>query len=248
MIRELKEGRMTWKEFAEWIGASYVSIKRANTRQKKLEILKFYADYHIETTKSGKQTYLVIDKVKEPVYTRVKERYANWESTWDINGDGVDTVKNASNNFYNQNPDLKVSIAPSTNYSYYGDARREDYGRAVGLLKGQRGKKGTSYRVWAQEVKSGKYRVLTKEELDKINEIKEEMHLNIKVDADELKDLKKEYKNMSDEEKAAANALLGKNILEQQDDEQYLTYLGRISEALGFMPKRVIVHQLQWGD
>lgn len=40
------------------------------------------------------------------------------------------------------------------------------------------------------------------------------MHLNIKVDADELKDLRKEYKNMSEEEKAAANALLGKNILE----------------------------------
>ena len=51
---------------------------------------------------------------------------------------------------------------------------------------------------------------------------------------------------MSDEEKNAANALLGKNILEQQDDDQYLTYLGRIAETLGFMPKRVIVHQLQW--
>ena len=72
------------------------------------------------------------------------------------------------------------------------------------------------------------------------------MHLNVKVDADELKDLKKEYKNMSEEEKAAANALLGKNILEQQDDNQYLTYLGRIAETLGFMPKRVIRHELQW--
>ena len=244
-MKELKEGRISYKELADWFGVSYVSIKRISTRQKKLEILKFYADFHIETTKSGRQTYIVIDKVKEPIYTKIKERYANWESTWDINGDGVNTVKNASNNFYNQNPDLKVSIAPSTNYNYYGDARREDYGRAVGLLKGQRGKKGISYRVWAQEIKSGKYRVLTKEELDKINEIKESMHLNIKVDADELRDLKKEYKYMNDEEKNAANALLGKNILEQQDDDQYLTYLGRIAETLGFMPKRVIVHQLQ---
>lgn len=247
-MKELKEGRISYKELADWFGVSYVSIKRISTRQKKLEILKFYADFHIETTKSGKQTYIVIDKVKEPIYTKIKERYSNWESTWDINGDGVDTVKNASNNFYNQNPDLKVSIAPSTNYNYYGDARREDYGRAVGLLKGQRGKKGISYRVWAQEIKPGKYRVLTKEELDKINEIKESMHLNVKVDADELRDLRKEYKNMSEEEKNAANALLGKNILEQQDDDQYLTYLGRIAETLGFMPKRVIVHQLQWED
>ena len=247
-MKELKQGKITYKELADWFGISYSSMRRQDVKEKKLVILSFYADFHIEITKSGKKTYIVIDKVKEPIYTKIKERYANWESTWDINGDGVDTVKNASNNFYNQNPDLKVSIAPSTNYNYYGDARREDYGRAVGLLKGQRGKKGISYRVWAQEIKPGKYRVLTKEELDKINEIKESMHLNIKVDADELKDLRREYKNMSDEEKNAANALLGKNILEQQDDNQYLTYLGRIAEALGFMPKRVIVHQLQWGD
>ena len=247
-MKELKEGKITYKELADWFGIAYNTMRRQDTKEKKLVILSFYADFHIETTKSGKQTYIVIDKVKEPIYTKIKERYANWESTWDINGDGVDTVKNASNNFYNQNPDLKVSIAPSTNYHYYGDARREDYGRAVGLLKGQCGKKGISYRVWAQEIKSGKYRVLTKEELDKINEIKESMHLNIKVDADELRDLRKEYKNMSEEEKVAANALLGKNILEQQDDNQYLTYLGRIAETLGFMPKRVIVHQLQWAD
>ena len=247
-MRELKEGKISYKELADWFGMSYSTIRRPATKEKRLNILKCYADYHIEATKSGKQTYVVIDKVKESVYTAVKERYEDWESTWDVNGDGVDTVKNASNNFYNRHPDLQAAIAPSTNYNYYGDARREDYGRAVGLLKGQRGKKGISYRVWAQEVKSGKYRVLTKEELDKINKIKEEMHLNIKVDADELRDLKKEYKNMNDEEKAAANALLGKNILEQQDDEQYLTYLGRIAETLGFMPKRVIVHQLQWGD
>lgn len=247
-MKELKQGKITYKELADWFGISYSTMRRQDTKEKKLVILSFYADFHIETTKTGKKTYIVIDKVKEPIYTKIKERYANWESTWDINGDGVDTVKNASNNFYNLNPDLKVSIAPSTNYNYYGDARREDYGRAVGLLKGQRGKRGISYRVWAQEVKPGKYRVLTKEELDKINKIKEEMHLNIKVDADELRDLKKEYKYMNDEEKAAANALLGKNILEQQDDNQYLTYLGRIAETLGFMPKRVIVHQLQWGD
>lgn len=247
-MKELKQGKITYKELADWFGISYSTMRRQDTKEKKLVILSFYADFHIETTKSGKKTYIVIDKVKEPIYTKIKERYANWESTWDINGDGVDTVKNASNNFYNQNPDLKVSIAPSTNYNYYGDARREDYGRAVGLLKGQRGKKGISYRVWAQEIKPGKYRVLTKEELDKINEIKESMHLNIKVDADELRDLRKEYKNMSEEEKNAANALLGKNILEQQDDDQYLTYLGRIAETLGFMPKRVIVHQLQQED
>lgn len=247
-MKELKQGKITYKELADWFGISYSTMRRQDVKEKKLVILSFYADFHIETTKSGKKTYIVIDKVKEPIYTKIKERYANWESTWDINGDGVDTVKNASNNFYNQNPDLKVQIAPSTNYNYYGDARREDYGRAVGLLKGQRGKEGISYRVWAQEIKPGKYRVLTKEELDKINEIKESMHLNVKVDADELRDLRKEYKNMSEEEKNAANALLGKNILEQQDDNQYLTYLGRIAETLGFMPKRVIVHQLQWGD
>lgn len=54
MSFELKEGKITWKQLAEWFGTSYDAIRRNGTRQKKLEILKFYADYHLETTKSGK--------------------------------------------------------------------------------------------------------------------------------------------------------------------------------------------------
>ena len=100
-MKELKQGKITYKELADWFGISYSTMRRQDVKEKKLVILSFYADFHIEITKSGKKTYIVIDKVKEPIYTKIKERYANWESTWDINGDGVDTVKNASNNFYN---------------------------------------------------------------------------------------------------------------------------------------------------
>ena len=75
-MKELKEGKITYKELADWFGIAYNTMRRQDTKEKKLVILSFYADFHIETTKSGKQTYIVIDKVKEPIYTKIKERYA----------------------------------------------------------------------------------------------------------------------------------------------------------------------------
>ena len=53
-MRELKEGKISYKELADWFGMSYNTIRRPSTKEKRLNILKFYADFHIETTKSGK--------------------------------------------------------------------------------------------------------------------------------------------------------------------------------------------------
>lgn len=253
-MKELKKGKMSYAELADWFGISYDSLRQTATKKKKLEILKYYADFHIaKIGKTAKKTCIVIDNVKEPVYTKVREKYKDWESTWDINKCGMDTVTHAAEEFYDKNPDIQFKIASSTNYKYYGQARREDYGCAIGRLR-DGGKKGRSYRVWAQEMGKGKYRPLSKEEIDKIERIKKECGLNLEVgiDAETLMDLKKEYKYMSKEEQDKLKIKLSESLLAdcEKQRENYMQYMALIAKELGFSPKRVIVNEaeMDWED
>lgn len=68
-LKELKEGKISLKELAEFFGIAYGSIRTEVTRRRKLKLLKEkYADYHIVYRKNGSISYIVIDKVKEPFY------------------------------------------------------------------------------------------------------------------------------------------------------------------------------------
>lgn len=68
-LRELKEGKISLKELAEFFGIAYGSIRTEVTRRRKLKLLKEkYADFHIVYRKNGSIDYIVIDKVKEPFY------------------------------------------------------------------------------------------------------------------------------------------------------------------------------------
>lgn len=68
-LRELKEGKISLKELAEFFGIAYGSIRTEVVRRRKLKLLKEkYADYHIVYRKNGSISYIVIDKVKEPFY------------------------------------------------------------------------------------------------------------------------------------------------------------------------------------
>lgn len=68
-MKELKEGRISLKELAEFFGISYLTIKKEVTKRRKLKLLKEkYADFHIVYRKNGSIDYIVIDKVKEPFY------------------------------------------------------------------------------------------------------------------------------------------------------------------------------------
>lgn len=67
--KELKEGRISLKELAEFFGISYLTIKKEVTKRRKLKLLKEkYADFHIVYKKNGNIQYIVIDKVKKPFY------------------------------------------------------------------------------------------------------------------------------------------------------------------------------------
>ena len=92
---ELQIGKLTSKEFAQWKGVTEGTIK--NNRQKYLEELSIFADFHLEGNKR-KQIY--IDKVHIPVYAKETDRLVNEiaavfrEKIWDKSG--IDTVSNAA--------------------------------------------------------------------------------------------------------------------------------------------------------
>ena len=68
-MKELKEGKISLKELAEFFEISYLTIKKEVTKRRKLKLLKEkYADFHIVYKKNGNIQYIVIDKVKKPFY------------------------------------------------------------------------------------------------------------------------------------------------------------------------------------
>lgn len=67
-MKELKEGKTSLKELAEFFGIAYATIRGEVVKRRKLKLLKDYADYHIVYRKNGSISYIVIDKVKEPFY------------------------------------------------------------------------------------------------------------------------------------------------------------------------------------
>lgn len=68
-MKELKEGKISLKELAEFFGIAYKTIRYEVTKRRKLKLLKEkYADFHIVYKKNGNIQYIVIDKVKKPFY------------------------------------------------------------------------------------------------------------------------------------------------------------------------------------
>ena len=67
-LKELKEGKISLKELAEFFGIAYGTIRREISKRRKLKLLKDYADFHIVYRKNGSIDYIVIDKVKKPFY------------------------------------------------------------------------------------------------------------------------------------------------------------------------------------
>lgn len=124
---ELKLGKMSNKELAEWFGISVGSFK--NRRKDKLEELKGYANFNIvyggveikeiyenEFNKSRKSNYVKIrDKIDE-----------KW------NDNGLDTCKNVSKKII-KDIGNELALADSTVYVYTRQGRDELYGKPYGI-------------------------------------------------------------------------------------------------------------------
>ena len=157
---ELSVGKIKVTELAEWFGVSKATF--ANTKKKKLEELKEFADYELISKQQ-----IQITKIKCPIY--VKKHSKNYEiikkqitKTW--NPDGIDTCKRVSNQIYKEKCN-ELTLTESSTYNYTIKAKTELYGKCGSKYGGSI---GYSNYIWAKwDGKHQKYVKLSPEE-DKI--------------------------------------------------------------------------------
>jgi hypothetical protein len=101
-MSELKEGRMTYRELSVWFGMKPDSLsKNPKTKKKKMEILKRFADYHVE----GRCLY--IDAIKIPEFSKA---YDIIEENFDIEWHKkpkIDTCARVGGIIYAKHPEIQ---------------------------------------------------------------------------------------------------------------------------------------------
>lgn len=150
---ELVEGQlMSNNDLAEWFQIKPGSFR--NTKAKKLEELKKYAEYEIQGTK------VLIVKVIEPKFVKRKDySIVKEEFTQVYNKSKIDTASNVSKKIYNKRKS-DLTIKESTTYEYTREARNELYGKPfIG-----KGKLGTCRYIWVKKLDEGKYERFNDEE------------------------------------------------------------------------------------
>lgn len=150
---ELKLGKMTNKDIAEWMGISAITFNGHKEKYLK-ELENNYFKYHLE----GKRVY--IDEIYNPVfkkgvkpYQMVKEKI---DDIWSKNG--LDSCKNVSEQIVEYYGD-KLEIKPSTAYKYTTRGRNDLYGKPFG----GEGEIGSCEYVWCKKTDNG-YELLSEEE------------------------------------------------------------------------------------
>lgn len=150
---ELVEGQlMSNNDLAEWFQIKPGSFR--NTKTKKLEELKKYAEYEVQGSKVLITKVIESKFVKRKDYSIVKEEF-----TQVYNKSKIDTASNVSKKIYSKRKS-DLSIKPSTTYEYTKEARNELYGKPfVG-----KGKLGTCRYIWVKKLDEGKYERFNDEE------------------------------------------------------------------------------------
>lgn len=151
---ELKEGKMTIRELSLWFGLKPDTISNGSksAREKKFNLLKTYADYHMEGTK------IVIDRVKYPVYSKAFEiieeefpkrwghiKNSSHEIIKDLKKNKIDTCTRVSKDIWYNVPSVQQSISLETSRKYVNKVKTRDYGRNY---LDEHGLKGRSEYVW----------------------------------------------------------------------------------------------------
>lgn len=222
---ELKLGKMTQKELAEWFGISYNTLKtHPATKAKRLELLKSFADYHIE-----KKT-IYIDKIHIPVYSKaydiVKEEFPK---TWHENK--IDTCARVGAEIYYKNKEVSSQVKLDTAQTYTCRVKKEFYGR--NHIK-ECGTKGYSEYIWGKILPGGQCEELSPEEKEIVKECSQESY----------------GKTLSDKVALLADAFNKHEITEQEFDEGchltsdektacYGQFCNLVINKLGFMPDRL---------
>lgn len=228
---QLKQGPISYRDLSLWFGLKPDTFakSRPETKQKKLNKLKNFCDFHID----GKK--IVIDRVYIPEYSKaydiIEENFtkewglvityaANWQKEAKI--DSVTRVGKAMHRKY---PEVK-QVAESSALSYTGKVKREKVGRNC---INEHGKEGSCRIVYLNEDHSG---LLSKEQ----------MQCSQEAYADVGAQIRKIDEGYAMREITAEEAKKFKGEIDTSSS--YETYQQLLLERLGFIPKKLT--QIEW--
>ena len=217
---ELKLGKMTTQELADWAGKSvkYLSDHKKKWCQANLDK---YAVY--ELTHGG----VIIKEIKTPVFItsglqEVRERYRQY---WGYNNLPIDTNTKC---WRKLSLDMVNKVTYETGRRYVGQCRREDYGVARKTNK-YTGSKGECHYIFCKSIDEQPV-LFTEEELKIKAELWKKHMTNIdEADAIERQALTKSYQKGEIDANEYAEAMAYINT----HDRNWITFQIELEEALG---------------
>ena len=209
---QLKLGKMTNTELAEWFGIKNQSFK--NSKQKKLQELKLYADFEevyggVIITKILNKDNVEYSKQGSQNYELVK---SSFNEEW--NDNGIDSCRNVALKIYDKHK-KELTITQGTTEVYVRKSRNELYGIPF-LTEGSLGK--CTY-LWCKRENTSngiRYIELTEEE-DKVR-----------------KKLMKQYFNADEDKKLFVAEMVHTGEISKEQGFDILTELENLTEE-GFM-------------
>lgn len=220
---ELKEGKITLQELADWFGIALITLKK--TKEKKLELLKSYADYHLE----GRT--IVIDKVYIPVYSKayifIKGKFPEeWSKT------GLDTCAHVACIMYSKYKEVSSQVKLTTAKSYTNRAKIELFGR--NHIENDRGELGISRYRWGTSTNTGECLPLTAEQDKIMTECAQESYGNILGSRAAL--LNSALRSGEITEQEFCEGLV---LTPEEREKAYWEFESLVLKRLGFMPMRL---------
>lgn len=168
-MKQLKLGKITSKELADWFGISYGSFRVC--KQQKLEELKLYCTF--DEVYGGVMINEIYDENNITYIKDSKKNYdlikASFDEEW--NSNGIDTCSNVAYKIYDKHKN-ELTIGDNTAYRYALKVRNELYGIPnIGL-----GPLGSCFYLWCRkEFDKGNNLVIYTELSDEEQEIKKKL-------------------------------------------------------------------------
>lgn len=224
-MKELKTGKISLEELADWFGVALSTIKSKKTKENKLKILASYADFHYEGNR------IVIDEVHIPIYSKayalIKEKLPQ---TW--HKSGLDTCARVGVELHSKYPEISSQIQLSSAKSYANRAKIELFGR--NHLDQDAGELGTSRYCWGINDPSGECHHLTAEQDKIVSECAQESYGSILGPRAALLNDALRQGEITEKEFCE-----GMTLSSEERKEAFSHFEGLVFKRLGFMPMRL---------
>lgn len=224
-MKQLKEGKITLSELADWFGVALSTMKNKTTKENKLKLLKSYADYHYEGNR------IVIDKVYIDTYSKayafIKEKLPEeWHKS------GLDTCARVGVTLHSKYPEVSSQIKLTSAKSYANRAKIELFGR--NHIDQDIGELGTSHYCWGINDKSGECHHLTKEQDKIVSECAQQSYGSILGPRAALLNDALRQGEITEQEFCE-----GMSLTPEERKEAFSQFEGLVFKRLGFMPMRL---------